>query len=534
MENTLKSLPNSVHELKKMVLKLEAQYTTVVNEWINKHEQLEAQYTTVVNEWINKHEQLESRYNQLLEQLKLARLKRFGQSTETSHQLALFDEADKPLPLETKETLLTEETVFPPKKRKNKGRRSLPANFPVEEVLHDISETDKQCACGHRRHRIGEEISEQLKYIPAQLIVVRHIRPKYACRACEEGITIAPMPLLLLPKSIATPELVAQTILSKYEDHVPLYRQEHIWKRLGVDLPRNSCCGWLMKVSEFCEPLWHLLKEDIVQSPYAQADETPVVVLKRGDTKKRKKAYMWCYRSHPPNGPSSICFEYQPSRSGAHAAEFLGDFKGFLQTDMYQGYRQFVKDNPPIIHVGCMAHARRYFADIVKVQQTPGLAHEAIQFFKALYTIEQDIKNCSIDVRYQIRQEKAESILKDFKAWLDKSVQQVPDQFAIGKAIHYCLNHWTELTHYTKHGLLHIDNNLIENNIRPFALGRRNWLFAGNPRGAKAGAIFYSLLATCKASHINPETYFVKMLSHIRACKTNEDFRQLLPYHIQL
>ena len=472
------------------------------------------------------------RYSRLLEQLKLARLKRFGQSTEK--QLTLFDEADQPLPPETQETLSTEDNDTSPKKRKSKGRRPLPDHLPVEEIVHDVPESDKHCACGHTRHRMGEEVSEQLKYIPAKLVVVRHIRPKYGCRVCEEGVKIAPMPLLLLPKSIATPELVAQTILSKYADHVPLYRQEQQWKRLGIDLPRNSCGGWLMKVSELCEPLWHLLKEDIIKSSYAQADETPVLVLKTGSAKKRKKGYMWCYRSHPPNGPSSICFEYQPSRSGTYAAEFLKGFKGYLQTDMYQGYRQLVKDNTDIIHVGCMAHARRYFADIVKVHKTPGLAHEAIKFFKALYALERDVKDVSIEERYQIRQEKSKPILDTFKEWLDTSIQTVPDQFAIGKAIHYCLKHWTELTNYMKDGMLHIDNNLVENNIRPFALGRRNWMFAGSPKGAKAGAIFYSLLATCKAHRINPEHYFVKMLAQIRHCQTIDDFRQLLPYHIQL
>jgi transposase len=498
------------------------------------HQELQAIILLLQQEKLDvvaKYDQLESRYNQLLEQLKLARLKRFGQSSEK--QLTLFDEADKPLPPETKETLLTNEKASSLKKQKSTRRRPLPAHFPVEEILHDIPEKDKQCACGQTRHRIGEEVSEQLKYIPAQLIIIRHVRPKYGCRACEEGIKIAAMPLLLLPKSMATPELVAQTILSKYEDHIPLYRQEQMWKRLGIDLPRNSCCGWLMKVSELCEPLWNLLKEDIVQSSYAQADETPVLVLKTGDAKKRKKGYMWCYRSHPPNGPSSICFEYQSSRLGQHAAEFLKGFKGYLQTDMYQGYRLFVKNNPDIIHVGCMAHARRYFADIVKMHTTPGLAHEAIEFFKALYTLEHDIKGLSCDERYHIRQEKAQPILETFKEWLDASVQQVPDQFAIGKAIHYCLNHWAELTNYLQHGMLYIDNNLIENNIRPFALGRRNWLFAGNPRGAKAGAIFYSILATCKANQVNPEQYLVKMLSSIRACKTTDDFRKLLPYHIK-
>jgi transposase len=274
------------------------------------------------------------------------------------------------------------------------------------------------------------------------------------------------------------------------------------------------------------------LKEDILKSSYVQADETPVVVLKTGDVKKRKKGYMWVYRSHPPNGSSSIYFEYQPGRSGQYAAEFLKDFKGYLQSDMYKGY-DFIKKKEGITHLACMAHARRYFADIVKVHQTPGLAHHAMKFFKALYKVERRIKYESIEKRYALRQEKSIHILKQFKQWLDQSIKLVPDGFAIGKAIHYCLEHWTKLTHYTKSGLLHIDNNLVENNIRPFALGRKNWMFKGSPRGAKAGAIFYSLLATCKANQVNPEQYLVKMLSQIRHCKTDDDFRQLLPYHIQ-
>jgi transposase len=518
MENSLNLSQKSLPELQLIITNLQQQFSI-------KECQL-----------IAERDAFKKKYNQLLEQLKLARLKRFGQSSEKSEQLALFDEADTPLPPETKATIelpKKSDRRHKAKSKKRNRRIQLPDDLPVEEIIHDVPEADKTCGCGHSRHRIGEEVSDQLKYIPAKLVIVRHIRPKYGCRACEDGIKVSPMPLLLLPKSIATPELVAQTILAKYEDHIPLYRQEKQWERLGIDLPRNSCCAWVMAVSDYCEPLWELLKTDILASPYIQADETPVLVLKAKGDKKRKKAYMWCYRSHPPNGSSAIYFEYQPTRSGKHAEEFLKDFEGYLQSDMYNGYN-FLAKKENVIHLGCMAHARRRFADIVKTHKTPGLAHQAMKFFKALYKIERRIKNDSIEKRYAARQDRSTHVLKQFKKWLEKSIQQVPDGFAIGIAIQYCLTHWEQLTNYTKDGMLHIDNNFIENIIRPFALGRKNWLFKGSPRGAKAGAIFYSLLATCQANQINPEKYLVKMLSNIRCCKTVQDFRALLPYNIQL
>jgi transposase len=330
MENPLNLSQKSNKELQLIIVEMQQQF-------LNEKSQLIAERAA-----------LETKYNQLLEQLKLARLKRFGQSSEK--QLPLFDEADKPLPSETKETLLTEEESPSPKKRKARQPRVLPKDLPVEEVLHDIPEVDKTCACGHDRHCMGEEITEQLKFIPAKLVIMRHIRPKYGCRGCENGVRIVSMPLLLLPKSIATPELVAQTILSKYVDHIPLYRQEQMWARLGIDLPRNSCCGWIMKVSELCEPLWELLGEDLLKSNYIQADETPVVVLKSGAEKNRRKGYMWCYATHPPH-QKIVRFEYQPSRSGTHAENFLKDFNGYLQTDAYKGY-DFVKRKAGIIHLG--------------------------------------------------------------------------------------------------------------------------------------------------------------------------------------
>ena len=426
MENDLNLSQKSPQELCSIILLLQQEKLTMVSE----------------------RDHYKDRYDRLLEQLKLARLKQFGQSSETSEQLKLFDEADQPLPKDTQETIETDELSSRSKKRKKRQHKPLPPNLPVEEIVHDINASEKQCDCGHTRHRIGESVTEQLKYIPAQLIIVRHIRPKYGCRACEDGIKIAPMPRLLLPKSMATPELVAHVILSKYEDHIPLYRQEQQWKRLGIDLPRHSCCAWLMKVAELCEPLYDLLKADLLTSPYIQADETPVLVLKLKQKKKRQKSYIWVYRSHPPNKPSVIYVEYQPGRSGRYAAQCLEGFKGYLQTDMYQGYN-FIDHCDEITHVGCMAHTRRYFADIVKTNKTPGLAHQALKFFKALYKIERQIKHESIEKRYEVRQKKSRRILNCFKRWLEKSIQQVPDGFAIGKAIHYSLDHWDKLIHYT-------------------------------------------------------------------------------------
>jgi len=489
-------------------------------------------------EEIEKHKQAilshTSRYLQLLEAFKLERQRRFGASTEKSIlQSDLFDEVGIELTGELKDQLDDTLDVEGYQRKKHPVRRPIPKDLPREVILHDIAEHEKVCGCGTLLVCIGEEVSEQIKYIPAQLRVVQHVRPKYACKPCQENVKIAPMPRLLLPKSLATPELVAHTIIAKYCDHIPLYRQQGIWDRLGIDMPRSSLCGWLLKVAQLCEPLVKRLQQNIIVYDYVQADETTVQVLNEVGRSNQSKSYLWCYRGGGVQ--PSIVYEYQETRGGYHAEEFLAGFKGYLQSDAYVGYHFADKDGDKV-RVGCMAHARRKFADIIKLAKTPGLAHEAIHFFKALYRIEKEAREAKVspEERFRLREEKAKPMLTAFKAWLDSYLTKTPTQSKISEAIRYTLSNWELLTNYLKDGRIEIDNNLLENAIRPFALGRKNWLFMGSPSGARAGAIFYSLIETCKANHIEPYQYFCAMLHRIRACVSEEDYRKLLPQFIQI
>jgi transposase len=472
------------------------------------------------------------KYANLLEEIRLAKQHRFGSSSEKNiSQSDLFDEAGIELPEEVKEQLSDEIEVKSHTRKKHPVRRPLPSYLPREVVLHDIPDTEKVCHCGEQLVQIGEQISEQLKYIPAKISVIQHLRPKYACKHCQENVKIASMPTLLLPKSIATPELVAHVIISKYCDHLPLYRQEGMWQRMEIDMPRSSLCGWILKTAELCEPLIRLLQQDIVTYDYAQVDETTVQVLNEIGRDNQTKSYMWVYRGGVDK--LSIVYEYQETRGGYHAQQFLAGFKGYLQSDAFSGYNWALNDNN-IISVGCHAHARRPFAELAKSNKNSGLSHEALKFYRKLYAVEKEARDNQLpaELRYQLRQEKSVPTLSAFKKWLDHHLTKTSEQGVIGKAIRYCLSHWNELNNYLKDGRIEIDNNLVENAIRPFALGRKNWLFNASPSGAKAGAIFYSLIETCKANNIEPYKYFCMMLNRIRACKSDDDYRNLLPQFI--
>jgi len=474
-----------------------------------------------------KKERLKNAY--LLEQFRLARQQKYSPSSEKNiYQADLFDEAGI-----EKEDIIEEQNTTEVKshqRKKHPVRKPLPADLPREQVIHDLNDDEKVCACGIELVRIGEEITEQLKFIPAQLSVIQHVRYKYACKPCQENVRIASMPVLLLPKTNATPELIAHTIVSKYADYIPLYRQAKIWNRAEIDLPRSSLCSWLINVGNLCEPLDDLLRTNLLTENYIQADESHVQVLKEPGRKDTSKSYLWVYR-----GGGNVIFDYQQTRGGYHAQNFLQGFKGYLQTDAYSGYH-FTEKNKDIMSVGCMAHARRPFAQLAKFAKKEGLAVKAVEFFKKLYTIEAHARDNQFtsQERYVLRNEKVPPILEEFKNWLLHHVTKVPKQHQLGKGIYYVLNHWESLTNYLKDGRLEIDNNKIENLIRPLALGRKNYLFMGSPQGAKVGAIFYSLIATCTANNIEPYKYFCTMLHQIRFCKAKNDYRKLLPQFIEL
>lgn len=513
-------LPDDINTLKKLLSSSQLEINNLTKETIkNKQES----------------DQWKAKYYHMLEQFKLAQQKQFASSSEKNpDQACLFNELETPEDDSLDESEEKSSITVAEHTRTNKPKRSkLPDYLPREVIEHDVNASEKQCDCGCQKERFGEEITEQLEIIPMQLKVIQHVRPKYACKQCAGNVSIAPMPNLLLPKSIAAPGLIADAIVNKYVDHLPLYRQEMIWARYGVEIPRNTSCGWLMKVAELCDPLLKLLKKDILATQYIQADETSVQVLGEKDKNNQNKSYMWVYRG---NGDlyTAVLYEYQETRAALHPQSFLTNYHGYLQTDGYKGY-DWVSDIDDIIHLGCMAHARRPFAKLVKMAKKSGKTHQILSMITKLYQIEQEARNkqLSPDKRYQLRLEKAEPILDKIKQWLDGSINVVPPSSAIGKGISYMLNRWGELIAYLKDGRLELDNNWVENNIRPFAIGRKNWLFAASPRGADASALFYSLIITCKANSIEPYAYFNYMLNRIRDCHSEEDYRELLPYNIE-
>ena len=475
--------------------------------------------------------QLHVRYKQALEQFKLAQQRKFTSSSE-SHVLQMdlqFDEADS-IPAEA---IPEEENSITITYTRNKPkRRTLPDNLPREVIEHDVPEHEKQCACGCLKQRIGEEVTEQLDIIPAQLKVIQHVRPKYACNRCDEGVSIAPMPTLFLPKSMATPSLVAHTIVSKYQDHLPLYRQEKIWQRMGIEIARNTVCGWIMSAAEVCMPMRNALIRTLTASGYVQADETPVQVMDEPNRKNTSTSYMWLYRSAKPDKPV-VLFDYRETRQANWPKEILDGYKGYLQTDGYKGY-DWVEDKSDITHLGCMAHARRPFAELVKLAKKTGKSHQAVAYFQKLYAIEKIAREGKYtpQQRFEFRLEKAKPILDEMREWLTQSLPHAVPQSKLSNGLLYIHDRWAELTNYLTDGTLEIDNNGAENQIRPFALGRKNWLFSGSPRGAHASALFYSLIATAVANDWNPFEYLRYLFDNIRACKTDDDYSNLLPFNI--
>ncbi len=450
-------------------------------------------------------------------EIRLLRQSLFGPKSEKmpagdSPQLLLFD---MPEPLAEEEETSDEEIAVPAHTRHKRGRKPLPDNLPRVEVVHDIPEAEKVCACGCTLSRIGEDTSEKLDIVPAKIQVVVHIRPKYACKACEgleddgQSVKIAPAPAQIIPKGLATAGLLAYVLVAKFCDALPFYRQEKQFIRLGIDIPRQSMCNWAMKAADACEGIMNLLHEDIRGGPVINADETTVQVLNEPGRLATQKSYMWVFRGGSPDSPV-VMYQYQPSRSGDVAELFLDDYEGVVQTDGYAGYN-FLDSEDAILHVGCWAHARRKFYEAKKASGSTksGSADKALTMIQQLYRLEKKAKNNKLDADglKAMRQRDAKTILDKMSKWLEKRRDQVPPKSLLGKAINYSLNQWPQLVNYIKSGHAGIDNNVAENTIRPFVIGRKNWLFSGTPAGAKASASLYSLIETAKANKLEPYAY---------------------------
>lgn len=415
-------------------------------------------------------------------------------------------------------------------------RKPIPKEFEREKIIYDLPLAQQVCSCGGQLHCIGEDTHEQLDYIPAKVKVLVHIRKKYGCRGCETGVTIASMPKDFIPKSLAAPGLLTHVILSKYEDHMPLYRQEKMWQRIGIDLARSTLCNWALLAAQGLQVLGALQQEELLSLNYVRADESPVQVMEENEVRTSKRAYMWLFASGRKE-KAIFVYKFATTRAGSVAEEFLDKFNGFLQTDGFSGYNKVVTKNS-LIHLGCMTHARRKFAAIVKVTKKTGAAHYAVAVIAKLYRIENEIKekNLDFDAIKDYRQQHAKTILLEFKNWLIKKQTQAPPQSPLGKAVFYFIEHWDELVIYLEHGFLDIDNNFTEQRIKPFAVGRKNWLFMGNQRGGEAAAIFFGLIESAKANGLNTYAYFRYIMTQLPLIEPNnkEALLALLPHRLDL
>jgi transposase len=408
--------------------------------------------------------------------------------------------------------------------------------LPRVRIEHDLTGEEKICQCGCQKTCIGEETSEQLDIIPAVIQVLVHARKKYACKNCEDGVDIAPLPEQPIPKSNASPGLLAHIVVAKYQDGLPLYRMETIFKRLDIHLPRNTQANWLIKGTQLFQPLYNLFNDKLLSSGYIHMDETTVQVLKEPGKSAESKSYMWVRRTGDLDHPI-ILFDYNPRRSGDVVTLLLGDYQGYLQTDDYASYLK-IGASDGVTHLGCMAHARRKFIDAQKVTPSKkgkvSKADVAVEMIKALYRIETDIKDKTAAERYIIRQQKSLPQLDKIRAWLDKALESTLPKGKAGIAIAYMHRNWHKLIAYTKNGRLNIDNNPVENAIRPFAIGRKNWMFSDSQNGAKASAMYYSIIESAKANGIEPYVYLRALFTQLPRCKTVEDYESLLPWNIQL
>jgi transposase len=476
----------------------------------------------------------------LTEMFRLAQHKQFGKSAEGyPGQGELFNEVEELIAeLEIAETEKESITY----ERKKPVRKPLPKDLPREVVIHDIAEEDKRChGCGHDLHKMGEDKSEKLEFIPAQVKVVEHVRPKYSCRHCEQHaikveIKQAPVPTSPIPKSFATASLLSQIITSKYQYGLPLYRQESMFKQYGIDLSRQTMSGWILKSADLLKALYEKLHKILLQQNVIQADETTLKVIESD----KSKCYMWLYctgTDSPENNhtdtPNIVLYDFHESRASQCAIDFLQGHSGYLQVDGYQGYAA-----TDASLAGCWAHARRKFkeADIAQSKGKPkaGKATWAMNHIKKVYRIETLIKDKTPVEKQAYREEHATPLLEEYKTWLDKSIQQVPPKSALGKALAYSLNQWPKLIRYLEDGELNIDNNRAERAIKPFVIGRKNWLFSNTANGAHASSILYSLVETAKANDLIPFDYLHHIIDVLSERQDDKTLDELLPWNISL
>lgn len=527
-------LPETIEELKKYALK---QYDELIQKDVHirvlteKHNDLNLKYTKKIQDYL-----------EVYEKFKILQSAFFGRSSEKwsvdeKLQATLFNEVELAVDERGIEQAADTETITYNVTKKKRGKRQpIPEEIPREEIVLDLLDEEKVCKCGCSLVKIGEEVSEKLDIIPAQVKALRYIRPKWACSHCEgsgdenhPAVRIAPPAQELLPKSLATAGMVSHIITSKYCDALPLYRQEKIFKRIGVEIKRASMARWIISLAGRLSPLLEQMDEAIRGGPLIQMDETSFQVHGEQGKADHSKSYMWVALGGSGAQPI-IRYLYHPSRRSGVPSSYLKGYSGFLQTDAYSGYNQVVKDEK-ITHVLCLAHARRKFDEAAKVSGGSPAAREFISIIQKIYHVEKELRDKELSEANFISQRREQVIpyFRKMEEQLEKKVTRVAPSTALGRAIAYTIDILPKVQKYLELASLTPDNNAAERAIRPFVIGRKNWVHSDTPSGAHASACFYSLIESAKSFGLEPYWYIRYILKKLPEVEAQHNWPVLLP-----
>jgi transposase len=488
-------------------------------------------YVTITIEEYQQLQQLQYQVEELTiklqwyeEQFRLSQLRQYGASSEktSSDEQSLFNEAEVTADPAVPEP--TVETITYQRKKKQGERKEKLENLPTETVEYRLQEEERVCPCCKGiLHEMSTETRRELKVIPAEVKVVNHVRYVYACRHCERNeiqtpIITATMPPSVYPGSFASPSSMAYTMNQKFVEGMPLYRQEKHWERLGINLSRQTLANWMIYgANTWLRLLYDRMVEHLLQRDILHADETTLQVLSEPNRSATSSSYVWLYRTGR-EGPPIVIYDYQQTRASKHPQRFLSGFQGYLHVDGYAGYNGL----PHVTLVGCWAHARRKFHETLKIlpasaSLTTVTAKEGLDFCNQLFAKERETKDMTPEERFAFRLEHSQPILDSFLVWLRLQTPKVLPKTALGQAIKYCRNQWERLQGFLKDGRLELDNNRSERSIKPFVIGRKNWLFANSARGATSSAIIYSIVETAKENGLNPFHYLTYLFEKLPA-----------------
>jgi transposase len=505
--------------------------------------------SAIIERQKTQNEQLASRLHLFEEKVRHLTNKLFGKSSEriVPEQGRLFNEAEIIADQEPEEESEIQTITY---ERKKRGRKPLPKDFPRERIEYDLPEEEQCCPeCSERMHKMGEDVRSELKIIPAQVVIVEHVRFKYGCRNCEKNnetvpIKIAPAPNPVIKKGNASPSSMAYVMTTKFVDGVPLYRQEKHFERLGLDISRSVLSNWMIKGSELLALIYVAAHHALIDQEILFVDETTLQVLREPGRSAETKSYMWLYRTGR-DGPPIILYEYQETRAGEHPKKFLSGFKGYVHCDGYSGYNSLVVpknvDGPPDIKLcGCWAHLRRKANDALKglpSDKRHGCrAKELLNQINQLFLIDREFEKHTPEARQAAREEKSRPVVDKLRNWLDGIKDDVLPKSLLGTAITYALNQWDRLTRFFEDGRLELSNNRAERSIKPFIIGRKNFLFCNTPSGANASAIIYSIIEMAKANGLNPYAYLTYLFEKLPNMDTTDldAIDALLPWNVKL